>query len=265
MKRTIAFLTGSIQQESIAFNSIYLLFRLPKPTKSSVAVVCLVLLAIGAQAQTTEAGRVSFTVTNSSLKGKMLDFKHFNSQTKKRAAYGYGLNALGSHAVNLPAPVRVYEEKNGKTELLFVVRSTDDGKSFSVTKEYEISREDYLEAANQELNEQSDALEETNRNKTVEQTAKEKGLKMVTFRVGGTSFFPSMVHVRVQLPWDTDRKSPNGFSTSLSRFGEQKMSYPVGSKVYLCDGPYWKANTNYKEKLIVTVDEEKENYLYSLQ
>ncbi len=251
-----------MQREPIAFNGI---FRLPKSIKSTVAVICLMLLAIGAQAQTTEAGRVSFTVTNSSLKGKMLDFKHFNGQTKKRAAYGYGLNALGSHAVNLPAPVRVYEEKNGKMELLFVVRLTDDGKSFSVTKDYEISREDYLEASNQELNEQTNALDETSRNKTVEQTAKEKGLKMVTFRVKGSSFLPSTVHVRVQLPWDTGKKSPNGFSTSLSRFGEQKMSYPVGSKVYLCDGPYWKANANYKEKLIVTVDEEKENYLYSLQ
>ncbi len=239
-------------------------FRLPKSTKSSVAVICLVLLAIGAQAQTTEAGRVSFTVTNSSLKGKMLDFKHFNGQTKKRAAYGYGLNALGSHAVNLPAPVRVYEEKNGKMELLFVVRLTDDGKSFSVTKDYEISREDYLEAANQELNEQTDALEETSRNKTVEQTAKEKGLKMVTFRVKGSSLFPSTVHVRVQLPWDINPKANTGFTTSLSRFGEMKVSYPVGTKVYVCDGPYWRSDTKHTEKLIVTVDEEKENYLYSL-
>ncbi len=240
-------------------------FWLPKIAKPVVVATVLLFVGLDGQAQTTGTGRVSFTVTNSSLRGKMLDFRHFNKETKVRAAYGYGLNGMSSHATNLPAPVRVYEEKNGKKELLFVVRANDDGKSFSVNKDYDISREDYLEAARQELDEETAQLAEANHDNSIEQTAREKGLKMVTFRVKGSSLLPSTIHVRVQLPWDTSRKSPNGFSTSLSRFGEQKMSYPVGSKVYLCDGPYWKANANYTEKLIVTVDEEKENYLYSLQ
>lgn len=234
-----------------------------KAVKPAVATIAVLLVGLSSQAQTAD-NRVSFTVTNSSLKTQWLEFRHFNSETKQKADYGYSLNAMSSHATNLPAPVRVYGKRNGMMELLFVVRVQDDGKSFSVTKDYHISREDYLEAARQELNEETYALAEVNRDKTVEQKAREKGLKIVTFRVKGSSFFPKTVYVRVQLPWDTDQKSQHGFSTSLSRFGEQKMSYPVGSKVYSCDGPYWKTSSDYKERLIVTVDEEKENYLFSL-
>jgi uncharacterized membrane protein YphA (DoxX/SURF4 family)/sorbitol-specific phosphotransferase system component IIA len=234
-----------------------------KAVKPAVATIAILLVSLSSQAQTAES-RVSFTVTNSSLKTQWLEFRHFNSETKQKANYGYSLNAMGSHATNLPAPVRVYGKRNGTMELLFVVHAQDDGKSFSVTKDYHISREDCLEAAQQELSEETYALAEVNRDKTVEQTAKEKGLKMVTFRVKGSSFFPTTVHVRVQLPWDMDKKSQHGFSKSLSCFGEQKMSCPVGSKVYSCNGPYWKTSASYSEKLIVTVDEEKENYLFSL-
>ncbi|MCU0354287.1 MAG: DoxX family protein [Cytophagales bacterium] len=238
--------------------------RLPKIANPAVAMVCLFFASMNAEAQTAAPVRVSFTVNNSSLRGKMLDFRHYNKDTKVRAAYGYSLNGMSSHATNLPAPVRVYEEKNGKKKLLFVVRAQDDGKSFSVNKEYDISREDYLEAARQELDEETANLAEANRDKTIAQTAKEKGLKMVTFRVKGASFLPTKTYVRVQLPWDTNPKANTGFTTSLSRFGEMKVSYPVGTKVYVCDGPYWEKDSRYTEKLIVTVDEEKENYTYSL-
>jgi hypothetical protein len=99
----------------------------------------------------TEPVRVSFTVKNPTLKNKTLDFKSYDNQSKMIAAYGYGLNALATHATNMPTPTYVYEEKNGKKELLFVVTKEDDGKTFSVTQKYEISREQYLDAANGEM------------------------------------------------------------------------------------------------------------------
>ena len=239
-------------------------FRSLKIAKPAIVTTVLWFVVLGGQAQSTETVRVSFTVTNPSLRGKMLDFRHYNKNTRVRAAYGYSLNGMASHATHLPAPVRVYEEKNGKKVLLFVVRAQDDGKSFSVNKDYDISREDYLEAARQELDEETARLAEANRDKTIEQTAKEKGLKMVTFRVKGASFLPTKTYVRVQLPWDANPKTNTGFTTSLSRFGEKKVSYPVGTKVYVCDGPYWEKDSKYTEKLVVTVDEEKENYTYAL-
>jgi len=41
-----------------------------------------------------------------------------------------------------------------------------------------------------------------------------------------------------------------------SRF---KASYPVGTKIYLCEGKYW--NSDVPETLLFTVDSEKQNYL----
>lgn len=61
--------------------------------------------------------------------------------TKDLAGYGYGLNGLASHAVNLPVLVYVFQEKNGKNELLFVITEKDNGKTFNVNEDYEISRE----------------------------------------------------------------------------------------------------------------------------
>jgi uncharacterized membrane protein YphA (DoxX/SURF4 family) len=234
--------------------------------KWTVAATALVLALVApqAQAQTTEPVRVSFTLSNPSLKGKMVEFRSFNGQRKMVAGYGYWLNGLEKHPVNLPAPVLVYIERGKEKELLVVVRATDDGKSFSVNQQYEISRETALEVSQAELSAETAELKSADPDEAMAQTAKEKGLKMVTFRVKGTSFFPSTTHVRVQLPWDPNPKANTGFTTTLSRFSQQKVSYPVGTRVYVCDGPYWEKDRAYQERLVVTVDEEKENYTFAL-
>jgi hypothetical protein len=230
--------------------------------KNSIVVFVFTLITLSSQAQ-TETGRVSFTLHNPSLRNVMIDFKSYSYETKKSSGYGYGLNALGSHAVNLPAPVRIYVERNGKKEILCLVKATDNGKSFSVNKKYEISREDWLEIKYAELNEKTEALEKAEVEKSVEQIANEKGIKLVRFVVRGSSWFGSMAHVRYQLPWET-KKSSTGFSTSLSRFTKRQMTLPVGTKVYQCSDKFWSSEIKYTEKLIVTVDEEKENYVFAL-
>jgi hypothetical protein len=216
--------------------------------------------------------RVKFMVSNPSLKSVTLDFRSFDSESRKTAGYGYSLNSLGSHAVNLPAPAFVYIQKDGKFELLAVVKKADEGKSFSVNKKYEISREDYLTAANREeylknaydeLEKETDKIEKIKQDNSIEGIAKSQNLKMVKIIIKGSSVLPSQVHVRVQLPWDKNPKSQTGFSESLSIFKERTVKYPVGTKVYVCDAPYWKTS-KYNEKLLVTIDEEKQNYSYKL-
>jgi hypothetical protein len=218
------------------------------------AIVCFLLINVIAQAQTEV--RVSFTVTNSSLKGKYLDFKGKNS------GYGYQLNGLGSHATNLIAPVRVYEERDGQRTLLFIVKAEDNGKSFSVNHQYEISKEDQLQAETAEMNEKTAALEKAKKDRTMEQIAKEKGLKLVKITVKGSSWFGSMAHVRYQLPWGNDNQL--GFSSSLSKWNSRDLVLPVGTKVYQCSDKYWSSDTKFTEKLVLTVDESKENSSYSL-
>jgi uncharacterized membrane protein YphA (DoxX/SURF4 family) len=230
----------------------------------AATILGLALTATNAQAQTDGQQRVSFTLGNSSLRGKMVEFRSFDSQRKLVAGYGYWLNGLEKHPVNLPAPVMVYLKKNGKDELLVVVRPADNGKHFSVNQTYPISREDALEEAYLTLNTETAALEAANPEAALAQTAKEKGLKMVSFRVKGASAFPVKVYVRVQLPWDPNPKANTGFTTTLSRSKLMKMTYPVGTRVYVCDGPYWEKDRTYQERLVVAVDEEKENYLFIL-
>lgn len=218
------------------------------------AIVCFLLINVVAQAQSEV--RVSFTVTNSSLKGKYLDFKGKNS------GYGYQLNGLGSHATNLIAPVRVYEERDGQRTLLFIVKAEDNGKSFSVNHQYEISKEDQLQAETAETIEKTAALEKAKKDRTMEQIAKEKGLKLVKITVKGSSWFGSMAHVRYQLPWGNDNQL--GFSTSLSKWSSRDLVLPVGTKVYQCSDKFWSSDTKFTEKLVLTVDESKDNTSYSL-
>ena len=123
-------------------------------------IACLSFISFMSQAQmgssTKEPARVSFTIKNPSLKSKTVDFKSYSSEHQRfTAGYGYGLNALASHAVNLPVPVYVFVEKNGKNELIFVVTEKDNGKTYNVNDEYEISREQSLEAARAEMNQRN--------------------------------------------------------------------------------------------------------------
>jgi uncharacterized membrane protein YphA (DoxX/SURF4 family) len=231
----------------------------------STVTACFSIITFISQAQTgatsTEPARVSFTIANPSLKNKMVDFKSYNADNKMIAGYGYGLNALATHAVNLPSPVFVYEEKNGKKELLFVVTQKDNGKKFSVNQEYEITREQYLDAAWAEMKEKETKKSEND--KSIEGIAKQKGIKLVGVNIKGASLFPSMVHVRYELPWTKDNQM--GFSTSLSKTKRQYVFLPVGTKIYQCSDKYWDKSTKFTEKLLVTLDGSKNDYLVPLQ
>jgi uncharacterized membrane protein YphA (DoxX/SURF4 family) len=228
-------------------------------SKPILATVCFLLIIFTSQAQTglpsTETIRVSFTVKNPTLKNKTLDFKSYDSQSKMIAAYGYSLNAMATHATNMPAPTYVYEEKNGTKELLFVVTKADDGKTFSVTQEYEISREQYLDAANGEMKlKESEKVREGN---SIENIAKHKGIKLVNVSIKGSSWMLKQVFIRYELPWGNDKAI--GFSSTLSKFGMHQEALPVGTKVYQCSGNYWEKNSKHTEKLLLTVENDKDN------
>ena len=215
----------------------------------------LTFITFLSQAQ-IEPTRVSFTIKNPSMKGKIVDFKSYSAAHERfTAGYGYGLNGLASHAVNLPVPVYVFQEKNGKNELLFVVTGKDNGKTFNVNEDYEISREQYLEAARGEMNQRS--FDKAKDDNSVESIAKRKGLKLVNINIKGSSWLPLMAHVRYELPWGNDNQL--GFSCSLSKFNGRDLTLPIGTKIYRCSDKYWNKSTKFTEKLILTVDDTKDD------
>lgn len=227
----------------------------------NIAIAFFLLVTFISQAQTgspsTEPARVSFTIKNPSLKSKMVDFRSYSSEHQRfTSGYGYGLNGLATHAVNLPVPVYVYRENKGKNELVFVVTGKEDGKTFNVNEKYEISREQYLEAARAEMNQRN--YEKSKEDNSVESIAKKKGLKMVTVTVKGSSWLPAMAHVRYELPWGSDNQL--GFSGSLSKFNGRDLTLPVGTKIYQCSDKYWSKDTKFTEKHILTVDGTKSDY-----
>ena len=221
-----------------------------------IIITCFSFITFMSQAQ-TEPARVSFTVKNPTLKNKTLDFKSYDSQSKMIAAYGFGLNALATHATNMPAPTYVYEERNGKKELLFVVKKEDDGKTFSVTQKYEISPEQYLDASNGEMKLKN--AEKVKEDNSIESVAKRKGIKLMQVHIKGSSWLPSMAHVRYELPWGKDNQL--GFSGSLSKFNGRELTLPIGTKIYQCSDKYWDKNTKFTEKHIMTVDDKKSDVL----
>lgn len=223
-------------------------------------IACLSFISFMSQAQmgssTKEPARVSFTIKNPSLKSKTVDFKSYSSEHQRfTAGYGYGLNALASHAVNLPVPVYVFVEKNGKNELIFVVTEKDNGKTYNVNDEYEISREQSLEAARAEMNQRN--FEKAKEDNSIESIAKKKGIKLIGVNIKGSSWLPMMAHVRYELPWSKDNQI--GFSTSLGKFKNQYVFLPIGTKVYQCNGKYWDKNAKFSEKIILTVDDKKDD------
>lgn len=224
-----------------------------KTQTKNLIIACTLLVTFMSQAQ-TESTRVSFTVKNPTLKNKMIGFNSFDTRLQKiTAGYGYGLNALGIHAVNLPSPVYVYEEKNGKKKLFCIVTQNDNGKTFSMNQGYEISREQYLDFARVEMAQKD--IEKTHEEKSVENIAAQKGVKVVSVNIKGSSWLPSMAHVRYELPWGNDNQL--GFSTALSRFNGRDLTLPVGTKIYQCSDKFWSKGTKFTEKLILTVDEKK--------
>ena len=202
----------------------------------------------------TEPARVSFTIKNPTLKNKLIGFNSYDAkQQKLTAGYGYGLNALGTHAVNLPSPVYIYEEKNGKKELFCVVMQQDGGKTFSMNQDYEISREQYLDFARAEMAQRN--IEKNKDDNSIEGIAAKKGIKVVSVNIKGSSWLPSMAHVRYELPWGNDNQL--GFSGSLSRFNGRDLILPVGTKVYQCSDKFWSKSTKFTEKHILTIDDQK--------
>jgi uncharacterized membrane protein YphA (DoxX/SURF4 family) len=205
--------------------------------------------------------RVSFSISNPALKSRAMDIRYMDPGKKtKQAGYGYELGGLSSHAVNMPVGTRVYKKSGDRWQLLFVVSASDDGRKFDVTKTYDINREQWLQAARDEMDERVANLEAAqNDDGDVEKKARENGLEMVTFQVAGKSLFSRPRYVRAQLPFDPPGSS-TGFSQKLGYFSRYKISYPAGTKLFLCDGPYWKGGV-VKETLVLEVDAEKQNYL----
>jgi uncharacterized membrane protein YphA (DoxX/SURF4 family) len=228
--------------------------------KLATLTACLSIITFISQAQ-NEPARVSFTISNPSLKNKMVDFRSYNADNKLIAGYGYGLNALATHAVNLPSPVFVYEEVKGKKELIFVVTQKDNGKKFSVNQEYDITREQYLDAAWAEMKEKENKKPENDN--SIESVAKRKGIKLVGVNIKGATLFPSMVHVRYELPWTKDNQM--GFSTSLSKMKGRYVFLPVGTKVFQCSDKYWDRDGKFTEKLLLTIAGDKNDYTVALQ
>lgn len=90
---------------------------------------------------------------------------------------------------------------------------------------------------------------------SVESIAKRKGLKLVNINIKGSSWLPSMAHVRYELPWGNDNQL--GFSGSLSKFNGRDLTLPIGTKIYQCSDKYWSKSTKFTEKLILTMDDTK--------
>ena len=236
--------------------------------KPTLATVFFLMITFMSQAQTgspstgspstglpsTEPIRVSFTVKNPSMKGKTIDFKSYSSEKERfTAGYGYVLNGLASHAVNLPAPVYVFQEIKGRKHLIFVVTAKDNGNTFNVNEDYEISREQWLEASRAEMVQRN--IEKNKDDNSIESIAAKKGIKVVGVNIKGSSWFPSMAHVRYELPWGNDNQL--GFSGSLSKFNGRDLMLPVGTKVYQCSDKFWSKSTKFTEKHIITIDDQK--------
>lgn len=223
-------------------------------------IACLSFITFMSQAQ-QEPARVSFTVKNPSLKNKMLDFKSFDGESKIIAGYGYSLNALASHATNMPVPVYVFEENNGIKELRFVVTKADNGKIFSMNQKYEISREQYLDAANGEMKLKN--TEKAKENNSIESIAARKALKLFSISLKGASILPKQAYIRYELPWGSDKAI--GFSSTMNKFSRNKITLPIGTKVYQCSGKYWERDSKHTEELLVIIQESIKEETISLK
>lgn len=203
--------------------------------------------------------RIRFTLSNPSLKTQKVDIRHFNTETQQQSGYGYELGALGAHPVNMPAGTRVYRRTNGNWNLAFVVTTADDGRKFDLSRTYEISREQWLQASWDELYEKNNALEKAYDDTDIASMARRQGIRMINFVIAGKTLWDRQVYVKTLLPFD-NQNGQTGFSRPLNVFSRLRVSYPEGTKIYLCNGPYW-TDKQVKEQLLLTVDVEKSNYL----
>lgn len=224
--------------------------------------ICFILfqnpLAVFSQ-EKAEIKRVSFTISNPTFKAKDLDIRYFYADTKETAGYGFHLGPFHSHADNKPVGTRVYLKIGKEYQLAFVLAEGDNGRRFNLSKAYTISREQMLQAARDEEGERIAKLENPDDDDDLAAFAKRYQVPMVSFVVTGKGPLKRLVHVRAQLPF-VKEKTNTGFSRKLSSFNRIQLSYPVGTKIYLCDGPYWNGDS-VKETLLLVVEPEKEHFL----
>lgn len=224
------------------------------------AQCALLFFSIQLTAQSTSNPvRVSFTLANPGLSTKVIDIRYFDYTQTKASGYGYHLGGLSSHAVNMPAGTRIYEKRKTRWQLIRVITAADAGQKINLGKTYEISHQQWLDAAWAEKYEEIYRLEKIKEQPEVETFAQKAGLDMVTFKVVGKSMIGKQVYVRAEIPGD-EQNFNVGFSRKLNWSSVYRVSYPVGTKLYRCEAPYWEGK-RVKESLILTVDKEKNLYL----
>ncbi|MDX1911465.1 MAG: DoxX family protein [Saprospiraceae bacterium] len=235
--------------------------RIPFKQGTLAGILLCCTLSATAQTDAPDRERIDFTLTNTSLKNRTLEIRCFDYNERARIGYGCRLPALHSRHDNKPLGTRIYEKKNGTWNLVYVLSAKDRGQKIDLAKRHSLSREQWLQAAYDEQNEQAAAAEKTEKNPDVAVVAEKLGLEMTPLAFAGKSLWGKQVHVRIQLPYLAER-SNEGFSRKLSRFKKMHVVYPVGTQIYLCEGPYW--NGPVAEKLLYTVTSEQANYLLRL-
>jgi uncharacterized membrane protein YphA (DoxX/SURF4 family) len=225
-----------------------------------VGAVMVFPLGLEAQDQTDASLRVSFTISNPSLRVRNIEVRHFNYENKKSSGYGYDLGPLNSHPVNMPVGTRVYEKQGKDLDLIYVIEAKDQGLKINLNKKYEITQQQWLDNAWAQRNTMIYQLEELDKNPDLAALAQKNGVDMVTFIVSGKSTLGKMTHIRVEPPFKSDNSL--GFSKTLSRSSRFQVTYPVGSKIYLCEGPFWEKE--YPEQLLFTLEAEQSSYLIRL-
>ncbi len=214
-------------------------------------------LGLQAQGQADASSRVSFTISNPSLRVRNIEIRHFDYETKKARGYGYDLGPLKTHPVNMPVGTRVYEKKGEDLNLIYMIEAKDQGMKIDLNKKYEITHQQWLDNAWAQRNTMIYNLEELDKNPDLATLAKKNGVEMITFIVSGKNALGKMTHIRVELPFESGKNL--GFSKNLSHSSRFQVTYPVGSKIYLCEGPFWEKE--YPEKLLFTLEAEQSSYL----
>ncbi len=226
--------------------------KAPLLPKAAVAGM-LFLLPVAIFAQ-NPAPRVAFTLVNPGISIRQVDIRYIDPETGQRAGYGYDLGGLASHAVNMPVGTRLYLKKQGQWTLFRLIGPQEEGAEVSVSESEELSREEWLWVKVCEQAEQTGQTLEARLGDDLEAKAKALGIPMVTMWVSGKTPFSREVIVRAELPFDADAGTV-GFCQRLNWFSNLAVTYPLGTRLYLCEAPYWEGKT-VPEKLILEMNED---------
>jgi uncharacterized membrane protein YphA (DoxX/SURF4 family) len=214
----------------------------------------VILFVIGATTRSTaQTNTVAFIVKNTTLCSKNIALRYFNYETRTTTGYGLDLGPKQSEAVNMPIGTRIYSVTNGKEALLTIISSPDAGTEVQLS--LEPTHEQWLQAAYDEQNEA--AAKRLQPDPRIETLMAGSGKQMIPLSFSGKSLTAKVKHVRFELPIDGAAQNV-GFTESLSQKRRKEVLLPVGTKVYLCDGAFWEAQSN--EQLLFVVDAEKANY-----